>query len=122
MFKPSVIPFREQMAIRLTSVIGTWSWILLELIFISSWFYFGMKKEYMDLTLSVLTLILDNIILMASIQQTKTSTEIQEYQVKLGEGQLALLKEEEDVHKVLIQKQDQILEKLNEIDIKNNRK
>ena len=95
------LPFRERLALILVARFASWAWILTELSLIAIWMSLnGTGILNWDLppyvlmgnVLAILTLFLDNVILIANSYQNRSQTQILEYLVQLGKAQLASMR------------------------------
>jgi uncharacterized membrane protein len=99
------LPFRERLALSLVAKFASWTWILTELSVIVIWVILNglgiMNWDappfvFMGILIAILTLFLDNVILIANSYQNRSQTKMLEYMIELGKAQLASMRSQEE--------------------------
>lgn len=111
------LTFADTVAIRVASTFATWKFLGFQLLMITIWYLVDPlhdpTRAELDLAVSIWTLVLDCIILVGSRQQSKELLRNTEATIKVAEKAADLLDEEHDVHKKILDTQQEILKKLN---------
>lgn len=122
------ISLSDQLAIRLGNTFATWTFVGFQLLVISVWIlwdpFHNPERVYLDLAVSIWTLILDCVILISQRQaskelarNTEATAKTAVVTVEIAERMIHFLEEEKRVHKKMQESQDRTWRKINESDI-----